>query len=58
VYHGAVRSPNGTITEFEVPGAGTGLVQGTYGASINTQGDVDGYYIDGSGVYHGFLRSK
>ena len=29
VYHGFVRAPNGTITTFDVPGAGTGPGQGT-----------------------------
>ena len=29
VYHGFVRAPNGTITIFDVPGAGTGPFQGT-----------------------------
>jgi predicted membrane protein len=57
VPHGYVRAPDGTITEFDVPGAGTGPGQGTYPGGINPAGTVEGYYIDSSGVNHGFVRA-
>jgi hypothetical protein len=61
VAHGLVRSPEGTLTTYNVPGAGTGLYQGTGcpGCSrpINLFGAIGGYYIDGSDVVHGYLRS-
>src|SRR5579863_2496346 len=37
-FHGFVRAGNGTITEFNVMGAGTGSGQGTSGSSINDLG--------------------
>ena len=40
-----------------MPAAGTGAWQGTEPWYINLEGVVSGYYIDGSGVYHGFLRT-
>jgi hypothetical protein len=46
-----------TIIKFDVAGAGTGAGQGTLGGGIVDDGSVDGYYIDSSGVAHGFLRS-
>jgi hypothetical protein len=58
VYHGYVRAPDGTITEFDVSGAGTGSGQGTTPANINPAGDIAGSYIDASNVSHGFLRTK
>ena len=58
VYHGFLRARDGTITTFDVPGAGTGSGQGTLGENINVPGAIDGTYIDASDVYHGFLRSK
>ena len=53
--HGYVRSPDGTITEFDAPGAGTGAGQGTIGGLINDSGVIAGGYIDANGVSHGFL---
>jgi hypothetical protein len=55
VYHGFVRAPGGKITEFDVPGAGTGAWQGTQATAINPEGDITGHYTDAKGVYHGFL---
>src|SRR5579872_6318868 len=46
-----------SIVKFDVPGAGTGAGQGTYAADINSAGVVTGYYVDGSNVYHGFVRA-
>jgi hypothetical protein len=71
VMHGFLRTPDGRITTFEAPGAGdetvTGFVsttipgvdggQGTYAISINQAGAITGFYIDGSNVAHGFLRT-
>jgi hypothetical protein len=58
VYHGFVRAPNGAITTFDVPGAGTGSGQGTIGEAINPVGTIPGNYIDASSVNHGFVRDK
>jgi hypothetical protein len=57
VYHGFVRSPEGTFTTFEAPGADTtpGDFNGTFPYSINDQGVITGYYIDVNNVNHGFL---
>jgi hypothetical protein len=42
---------------FDVAGAGTGRGQGTTGvSSINVSGVITGFYVDASGVYHGFVR--
>jgi hypothetical protein len=49
-YHGFVRAANGTITTFDVSGAGTGANQGTFALNINTAGTISGYYEDASGV--------
>jgi hypothetical protein len=57
VNHVFVRAPNGEITEFSAPGAGTGAGQGTAAASISPDGTVSGSYVDAEGVSHGFLRS-
>src|SRR6516164_8883045 len=58
VIHGAVRAPDGTITTFDVPGAGTSSGQGTIGGGLNAPGDVAGIYIDAGNVNHGLLCSK
>jgi hypothetical protein len=57
VCHGFVRAPDGTITTFDAPGAGTGAWQGTFPLTINPAGAVTGYYVDASGVAHGFVRT-
>ena len=44
------------IITFDAPGAGTGAGQGTLTQGINALGITYGYYIDGGGVAHGFLR--
>ena len=46
-----------TFTTFEAPGAGTEAGQGTGAMSINPEGDVAGWDVDGSGVWHGFVRA-
>ena len=57
VYHGFMRSADGTFTTFDALVAGTGAFQGTTSSSINSEGAITGYYIDASDVYHGFLRN-
>lgn len=58
VNHGFVRAKDGTITSFDVPGAGAGAGQGTAGNSIAPNGAITGVYIDMLNVFHGFLRSQ
>ena len=55
-YHGCVRDSDGTIRQFNAPGAGTGPGQGTQPSVINPAGVITGSYVDTDGVYHGFLR--
>jgi hypothetical protein len=59
VVHGFVRSKTGTITTFDAPGAGNLgiLVPGGFEMSINTAGDIAGYYLDSGSVFHGYLRT-
>jgi hypothetical protein len=57
VSHGFVRAPDGAITTFDAPGAGTEIYQGTITEGINPGGETAGYYLDASYVVHGFLRS-
>jgi hypothetical protein len=56
-FHGFLRSPKGTFTTFEAPGADTGPFNGTSPTSINDLGVITGNYVDASGFSHGFLRS-
>jgi len=51
-----VRAPDGIITPFDVPGAGTGSGQGTIGGSINPAGTIAREYLDSNNVFHGYLR--
>ena len=57
VYHGYVRAPDGKITPFDAPGAGTGAGQGTFPAGINLFGAIEGDYVDAGNVSHGFVRA-
>jgi hypothetical protein len=61
VGHGLVRSFDGKLITYDVPGAGTGAYQGTNcpGCSIplNNLGALAGFYIDSSGMTHGYVRS-
>jgi hypothetical protein len=61
--HGYVRSPQGTITTFEFPGAGATVAdipgsRATVAISINDFGVITGYYTSGAccGLAVGFLR--
>jgi len=64
--HGFLRTANGTITTFDVPGAdlspcassGMGvLICGTGGFSMNDAGQIVGTYVDQNNIGHGFLRA-
>jgi hypothetical protein len=50
-----VRLCDGTIKKFDVEGAATSFL-GTRPTTINSNGQVDGYYTTANGVYRGFLR--
>ena len=58
VQHGFVRTPDGRITKFDAPDAGTaaGSYEGTVPLTINAVGEVTGAYFDSNYVLHGFLR--
>jgi hypothetical protein len=57
-YHGFIRGADGTFTNFDVPGEGTGEFQGVIGASINDAGQVAGCYYGSNNVTYGFLRDQ
>ncbi len=57
--HGFVRSAGGTITTFDaepLPTTYGSTNPGTFVLTINASGEVAGFYIDGVGAEHGFLR--
>ena len=60
VNHGFLLSRNLAFTTFDVPGAGTGPFQGTLvsTATINSEGEITGNYLDANNVSHGFLRAR
>ena len=43
------------LITFDVPGEGTGSQGVTAVNSINEEGAVVGWYVDGNGAYHGFI---
>ena len=58
--HGFIRNASGTITTFDavpLPSTYGSTNPGTYVISINASGEVAGFYIDGTGAEHGFLRN-
>lgn len=60
VFHGFLRSPAGEFTIFNAPGAGAGPGQGTLmcaASCINAAEAVTGWYVDGNGVSHGYVRA-
>jgi hypothetical protein len=63
VDHGFLRTPEGILTKFDVPGAGTGFGMMTVATAINPKGAITGYYflpIQGNpfgGNIRGFLRN-
>jgi len=58
VLHGFLRSPDGTFTAIDAPGAGAGGGSGTQAYSINPAGTITGPYFDANFVFHGFLRTR
>jgi uncharacterized repeat protein (TIGR03803 family) len=61
VRHGFLLTARGTMITFDVSGAGwTGGVQGqgTQPLSINSVGDVTGFYVNASGGFQGFVRAS
>lgn len=59
ITHGFIRTIDGAISTFDAPGAGTvsGSYQGTTPESINSVGEIAGYFVDSNQVVHGFLKS-
>jgi len=59
VAHGFLRAPAGKITSFDDSNAGAiaNQGQGTFPESVNDREAIAGYFIDGGGVGHGFLRT-
>jgi hypothetical protein len=49
-----LRTANGILTTFDVPGAGTGPGQGTYPFMIGATGEITGFYTDTNNKNHGF----
>jgi hypothetical protein len=61
VWHSYVRAPDGTVTEYDAPGAGTSPGQGTEPCAndcLNPAGTVAGAYIDPTSVSHTFVRDR
>jgi len=61
VLHGFFRTSDGTLTEYDAPGAGSGPGQGTLACAsdcLNAAGDTAGSYTDSAYVSHGFIRDK
>jgi hypothetical protein len=59
VFHGFLRSPDGSITPFDVPGAGTSLGQGTlvvFTDGINQEGAIGAGFVDANNVLHSAIR--
>lgn len=46
-----------SCTTFDPTGAGTSATQGTIALSVNSEGDVAGFYIDANKNDHGFIRT-
>lgn len=53
--HGCLRAPDGTITAFDDPDAGSDNGEGTQPSAVNRTRYVTGYYADSNHVYHGFI---
>ena len=60
-YESFIRTSNGTLVEFNAPGASISSNRGTAAMAINDSDEIVGFYNTGSylttTVYHGFLRS-
>jgi len=55
INHDFLRAPDGTVTTFHAPGAGTGFNQGTAALGITRAGVIMKLYIDTNYRHHGFL---
>jgi outer membrane protein assembly factor BamB len=57
INHGFLRATDGTVTTFDVPGAGAvhNKNQGTVPLGITPAGEIMGLYIDANSATHGFL---
>jgi hypothetical protein len=60
VGHAFLRETSGAFTQIDAPGADStpGSGNGTFGVGLTPNGDVEGVFVDPSGVLHGFQRSK
>ena len=59
--HGFERGPDGKLITFDATGAGTGAGQGTmvgWNSCINATETIAGFYVDESGLGHGFVRAS
>jgi hypothetical protein len=56
VLHGFVRDPQGAITTFNGPGAGTTAGNGSVGEMIDDAGTIPGVSLDNNGLNHAFIR--
>jgi len=60
VFHGFRRSPDGAITAFDAPSAGTAAGQGTFVTftdGINPEGAIALGFSDASGMFHAAVRA-
>jgi hypothetical protein len=55
LYHAFRRTPDGTFTIYDAPGAGTGPYEGTAIYSINASGQMAGQFGTAGRVFHAFL---
>ena len=56
VAHSFVRDPEGAITSFDGPGAGTTKGNGSVAQMINDAGTIPGVSLDNNGLNHAFIR--
>ena len=56
VSHGFLRSPSGSFTTFDAPGAGTSPGQGTTVLGLNLEGAVVGFFLNAK-TYYAFART-
>jgi hypothetical protein len=59
INHGFLRTPDGTITEFDPPGYPNNTLfvnPGLNTLAIDPAGTITGSYVDANGFVHGFLR--
>jgi hypothetical protein len=56
VSYGFQRLPDGKVTEYQVPDAGTAPFEGAYLSAVNIEGTVTGYVTDANVENHSFVR--